>query len=134
LFGWVLNRSGLSADINRLGRWAERYSCRLLRRKGLRPLAHNWRCTGGEIDLVMSDRDGTIVFVEVRSRSNERLIRPEASVTAGKKARLLHAARQFLAEHRLADRPVRFDLLTIVLGRKGRPQVQHYRNAFVPSE
>jgi Holliday junction resolvase-like predicted endonuclease len=45
---------------------------------------------------------------------------------------MLRAARYFLTIHNIENRPFRFDVVTIVLGRKGRPQIRHYENAFVP--
>ena len=48
------------------------------------------------------------------------------------KNRLKKTARYFLASNDIQDRPCRFDIVTIVLGRTGRPQIRHYENAFVP--
>ncbi|MDF2491420.1 MAG: hypothetical protein K0S77_4042, partial [Pseudomonas sp.] len=49
------------------GQLAERQAMAFLQAQGLQLLAQNWRCRGGELDLVMLDRD-TVVFVEVRYR------------------------------------------------------------------
>jgi len=48
-----------------IGAQYERSTERYLNRSGLRTMDRNYRCRGGEIDLVMED-DDTIVFVEVR--------------------------------------------------------------------
>ena len=129
----VLNRRKLLNDRARLGRWGERRCERFLRRKGLRTLARNYTCKTGELDLIMVDRDGAIVFVEVRTRAGEDFVRVEATVTPGKRARVARAARHFLAVHRIEDRPLRFDVVTLVLGPQGPPQIRHYENAFLPS-
>ena len=128
----LFRRHRLLADRACLGRWGERRAERLLRRKGLRTLARNFCCKGGELDLIMVDRDGTLVFTEVKTRSGETFVPAEASVTAGKRRRMVRAMRYFLASHSLQDRPCRFDVITIVLGRTGRPEIRHYKAAFVP--
>jgi len=128
----LLKRRKLLADHALLGRWGEKRCERYLKRKGFRTLTRNFWCKLGEIDLVMVDTDGSIVFVEVRTRANEDFAPAESSVTYAKKSKLLRAAQYFLATHNIADRPVRFDVVTIVLGRYGRPEIRHYENAFVP--
>jgi len=128
----LLNKRKLLADRELLGRWGEKRCQRFLKRKGLKTLMRNFSCKTGEIDLIMVDTDRTIVFVEVRTRADETFGSVESSITAPKKARLLRTARYFLATHDIDDRPVRFDVITIVLGQKGRPQIRHYKNAFRP--
>jgi putative endonuclease len=128
----LLNRHKLLADRQRLGRWGEKRGEKYLKNKGLRTLARNFSCKTGEIDLVMVDADGTVVFVEVRSKADESFSPPEESIMQPKRARLMRAARYFLATHKIEDRPFRFDVVSIVLGRTGREQIRHYQNAFVP--
>ena len=101
-------------------------------RKGLKKLARNFSCKAGEIDLIMADTDGAVVFVEVKTRADEGFEPTESAITAAKKARLLRAARYFLTIHNIEKRPFRFDVVTIVLGKSGREQIRHYENAFVP--
>lgn len=82
-----------------------------LQQHGLRLLARNARSRGGEIDLVMLD-GAAVVFVEVRYRANPAFGGGAASVDAGKRRRLVHAARAFLAGHpQMADAPCRFDVV-----------------------
>jgi len=127
-----LNRRKLLADRARLGRWAERRCERFLRRKGFRTLARNYTCKLGELDLVMAEPDGTLVFVEVRSRADETFGSPEATITSAKRRRVIRAARHFLGTHQIEGRPLRFDVVTLVLGASGRPQMRHYPSAFAP--
>jgi putative endonuclease len=82
-----------------------------LRRRGLVLLAANFRCPGGEIDLVM--RDGpAIVFVEVRQRSGASRGGAAASVTLHKQRRLLRAAHAWLARYPVTP-PCRIDLVAV---------------------
>jgi len=131
LFGWFLNRRKLLADAKLLGRWGEKRCQRYLKRKGLRKLARNFSCKAGELDLIMVDTDGAIVFVEVKTRASESFESAESAITPAKKAKLKKTAQYFLATHSIENRPLRFDIVTIVLGQSGPAQIRHYENAFV---
>jgi putative endonuclease len=86
-----------------------------LRSRGLHLVARNYRTPGrggGEIDLIMRDVDGTLVFVEVRKRASARYGGAAASVGVTKQRRIVFAARCFLL--RLAPQPpCRFDVISI---------------------
>jgi putative endonuclease len=126
------NRRKLLADKKLLGRWGEKRCEKYLKRKGLKTLARNFLCKTGEIDLIMVDTDGTLVFVEVKTRASEDFSPTESAVTFNKKTRMNRAARYFQATHQIEDRPLRFDVVAIVLAEKGPAQIRHYENAFVP--
>ncbi len=66
----------------------------------------------GEVDLIMSDRDGTLVFVEVRARAGMSHGGAAASVTAAKQAKLIYAAQHYLQRH-ASPPPCRFDVVAI---------------------
>jgi putative endonuclease len=132
MMGWLLNRGKLLADREKLGRWGEKRCESFLKKKGFKKLARNYSCKSGEIDLIMVDSEGALVFVEVKTRADEDLTPAESAVTYAKKTRMNRAARYFLATNKIENRPFRFDVVAIVLGRKGRPQIRHYENAFVP--
>lgn len=94
------------------GSAAEALAARHLEGHGLRILARNPRCRGGEVDLIALDRD-CIVFVEVRLRSNAHFGGAAASITPAKQRRVILAARSWLAGpgRAHADAPCRFDAL-----------------------
>lgn len=78
------------------GRQAENLAALFLQQQGLKLVARNYRCRYGEIDLIA--REGTtLVFVEVRMRASERYGGAAASITAGKRHKLLRTARHYLA-------------------------------------
>ena len=82
-----------------------------LRRHGLKPVERNFRCKGGEIDLIM--RDGaTLVFVEVRQRANSEHGGAAASITPAKIRRLVIAAQVYLLRFPVTP-PCRFDVVAI---------------------
>ena len=89
-----------------------------LQRAGMVLVQRNYRVAGGpraragEVDLIVRDRDGTVVFVEVRRRRDGRHGGAAASVTPAKQARIVLAARHFLM--RWASPPAcRFDVVAI---------------------
>ncbi len=75
----------------------------------MRLLARNVTCRGGEIDLVMRDRDGALVFVEVRARASSRYGGAAASIGQHKQRRILLAARYFLVTRGVGESACRFD-------------------------
>ncbi len=130
--GVLFNRRRLLADRARLGRWGERRSERFLKGKGFKTLARNFSCRSGELDLVMVDPDGVIVFTEVKTRARERFVPTEAVITTPKRRRIGRAARYFLACHGIQDRICRFDVIAVIVGQTGRPEIRHYESAFAP--
>ena len=112
------------------GRRGEDLALRHLQARGLRLLERNYRVArgpsrrGGEIDLILRDRDGTLVFVEVRARGPGSAGGAAASVGMAKRARLVYAAQTYLAA---LDRlpPCRFDVVAV-----DGDQVQWLKAAF----
>ncbi|MGD2082776.1 MAG: YraN family protein [Chromatiales bacterium] len=99
-----------------------------LRARGLVPVARNYRCRSGEIDLIMGERE-TLVFVEVRYRSSLTFGGPLESVTPAKQRRILAAARHYLQSHPEAgSRPCRFDVVAI--SPRASPPLLWVRDAF----
>ncbi len=88
---------------------AEDDALAFLLKQGLVEVERNFRCKGGEIDLIMRERD-TIVFVEVRKRSNSDFGGALASVTRTKQKRLIIAAQVFLQRYRMPP-DCRFDVI-----------------------
>lgn len=119
----------MAAEQATRGAAAEAMARALLEKSGLRWRAGNVRFRGGELDLVMHDpATGSLVFVEVRYRRASTFGGGAASVDAGKRRRLVHAAQLYLAGHpALANLPCRFD----VVEASGQPPRLHWiRDAF----
>ena len=107
------------------GEDAENLAATFVQRAGLKLVARNYRCRFGEIDLIVRDGN-TLVFVEVRMRSNDRFGGAAASITATKRAKLLRAARHYIANSALTP-ACRFDAL-LVDGNDGA--IEWLKNAF----
>ncbi len=110
------------------GRWAQSTRARgtaaedvalaHLQRAGLRLVERNYRTPGrggGEIDLIVREPDGTLVFVEVRSRASAAAGGAAASVGSIKQRRIVLAARHYL-QRLAAPPPCRFDVVAIEAG------------------
>ena len=113
-------------DTRAIGARFEAHALVFLQRQRLVLVARNVQCRGGEIDLVMRERDGTLVFVEVRARTWRDYGGAAASVGWHKQQRIVRAARYFLATRRGARSaferardlpPCRFDVVAFERGR-----------------
>lgn len=111
------------------GKLAEEFAERYLRQHGLRIIDRNYRCRGGEIDLVMSEGKA-VVFVEVRYRKHQSFGGAIASVDWRKQQRLVHAAQHFLQRQAASEPPCRFDVIAVSPGADGNLSVQWIKNAF----
>lgn len=95
-----------------IGDRAEDRVARYLEKRGFVVLTRNFRCRGGEIDLVC--RDGkTLVFVEVRLRRNAGFGGAGASITGSKQRRIVLAAQHYLLAHARPDCDCRFDCVLL---------------------
>jgi putative endonuclease len=114
-----LRAGNLSATAGSKGIGAkfEAHALAFLQRQRLRLVARNVVCRGGEIDLVMRDPDGTLVFVEVRARARMRYGGALASVDRHKQQRLVRAAQAWLCTHAIEAASCRFDVVAFEAGR-----------------
>lgn len=113
------------------GQHGEEQAAAHLLRCGLEILARNVKAAGAELDLIARDGE-TIVFVEVRKRSDDRLGHPLETIDARKQSRVRRGATGWLIAQGLWERvAVRFDVVTIVGDdRDDDPRVEWLANAF----
>jgi putative endonuclease len=111
-------RAGRAVNTKTRGDAAEDRALAWLQAQGLELVHRNYRVArgpsahGGEIDLVMRDPDGTLVFVEVRARAGEDHGGAAASVSPAKRRRLVRTAQHYLMGLQSLP-PCRFDVLAI---------------------
>lgn len=110
-----------------LGRSGEDRAAKHLAGLGYRVLERNYRTPQGEIDLIALEQ-GTVVFVEVKTRSSDVFGAPELAVDPRKQGRMVKAALGYLKQKNLHQMGCRFDVVAI--SGPGREQVQVIRNAF----
>lgn len=113
------------------GAAAEAAAAAMLIQKGYRILERNWRSRYGELDII-AETEGTLVFIEVRSRSGiSSYGTPSESVNARKMMQVRSTAEQYIHYKRYYDRPVRFDVISIILqDDMTAASMDHIHNAF----
>ena len=94
------------------GRWGEDRAALHYRRLGYTVLDRNWRSPSGELDLVV-ERDGIVVFSEVKTRRDDRYGPAAAAVGPSKQRRIRLLAVEWLDAHRLPRDGIRFDVVAI---------------------
>jgi len=122
----MTTRSGTAGRRQALGAYGEALAARHLQAAGMVLLDHNWRCPGGELDLVLRDGD-TLVFCEVKTRRSAAYGSPHEAVTPTKAARVRRAAARWLEAHDLQACHVRVDLVAVTAPRHGAAAVEHVR-------
>lgn len=111
--------------MKQLGGQAEALAATYLKQQGLKLLTSNYHCRFGEIDLIM--RDGkTLVFVEVRLRSNASFGGAAMSITTVKRQRLVQTAQHYLQQH--GESTCRFD--AILMSTLDMGDIEWIQNAF----
>lgn len=110
---------------NNAGLDAEKLAATFLANQGLTLVTQNYHCKFGEIDLIMKDAK-TLVFIEVRLRSNKQFGSAGASITPQKQQKLILTAQHYLQNH--GDYQCRFD--AILMDKADINHIEWIRNAF----
>jgi putative endonuclease len=110
------------------GRLGEEAALDLYERHGFRSVARNWRCSLGELDLVL-ERGGLLVICEVKTRTGPAFGGGYEAVTWSKRRKLRRLAEAFLAARPPRHSRIRFDVASVWLG-GGRPDVEIFEDAF----
>jgi len=127
--GMVANDADKPAHLRR-GEIGEAAAKRHLKKAGLKFLTANFRSKRGEIDLVFRDED-CLVFVEVKTRSDESWTRPAAAVNARKKKLLSQTAFDYLRLLKDPQVKIRFDIVEVLLDEHEKVgEIRHLPNTF----
>ncbi len=121
----------MSFERKKLGRAGEDRAARHLEKQGYRILERNYRAPSGEIDLIAMHQ-GELVFVEVKTRTNEAFGAPELAVNPRKQQRMVKAALGYIRYKNLHQVPCRFDIVAITGTPEGELEIEHFINAFAP--
>jgi putative endonuclease len=111
------------------GARGEELAAAFLLKNGLKIIEQNFRCKGGEIDIVARD-GGTLVFVEVKTRKTLAYGVPQLAVTPFKQRQISKAALTWLARNRKTDAPARFDVIAILMQSDYSHTIEHIKDAF----
>ncbi len=112
----------------KFGEQGEALAVRYLKKAGYKIIETNYRTQLGEIDIIAKDR-GTIVFVEVKSRTSVHFGSPKWAVTPKKQKKISMVALYYLKATNQCEARARFDVVTIISNRD-KPQVDIIQNAF----
>lgn len=118
-----------------IGRYGESLASNYLRRKGYEILGRNYQAKIGELDLIAA-KGRTLVFVEVKTRTDADFAEPFEAVDKKKRQKLLRLADGYLAYGGMrnlgaAFSDTRLDVISIIMSRDGDVKsLEHIKDAF----
>ncbi len=118
----------MSATNQATGKHGEQIACAYLQRQEYTILATNWRCVGGEIDIVAQQGE-IVVFIEVKTRRTASIDEAFAAITPRKRERMVRAAYAYLEAHYPGETGWRIDAIAIALPPAGKSVMQHVTDA-----
>ncbi len=120
------------AQHNQLGSWGEDCAAKYLENKGYVIIDRDWKSGHRDLDIIAASPDNTeIVFVEVKTRADDKIFDPVDAVTPAKMRNLALAANSYLKMKPSAMEP-RFDIIAVVKNADGTPRIRHIEDAFNP--
>ena len=119
----------MTTERRAVGAYGERLAAQYLQDQGLVILDRNWRCSDGEVDLILRDGD-ELVFCEVKTRRGTGFGTPAEAIVAVKVRRLRRLAARWLAESGVHPGGIRFDVVEVLPQPRGATRVDHIRSAF----
>jgi putative endonuclease len=118
------------AESHNLGHKGEDIAVEHLKKAGYKILYRNWKSGKLEIDIIAENKD-FIVFVEVKTRSDDFQVDPRTAVNREKQRSMIFAANTYIQSNSI-DKESRFDVI-IVIKKGNEHQVEHIPDAFYPT-
>lgn len=112
-----------------LGEMGESIACDMLQKKGYTILRRNYVFNKSEVDII-SEKDGLLIFVEVKTRISSYLSDPSLLVSLGKQKQIIRVADQFVKDF-YPERESRFDIVMIITN-SDYTTIEHIEDAFYP--
>ncbi len=100
-----------------IGFEGENIACNYLEKEGCEILDRNFICNFGEIDIVARDKN-EIVFIEVKTRTNNKYGRPWEAVDTYKLNHIIKTAKYYIYRNNMEKEYIRFDIIEIFIGKK----------------
>lgn len=116
------------AERNETGKQGEAEAQRYLEKNGYRILETNWRFHHYELDIIATNGE-ELIIIEVKTRSGNYLIAPEAAVDKGKIRRIVTASDAYVRMKKI-DLPIRFDILCLIKNGPSLTVEDHIEDAF----
>lgn len=118
------------AESHDLGQKGEDLAADHLKKNGFKILSRNWKWGKHEIDIIAENKE-MIVFVEVKTRTDDYQMHPVSAVTKEKQRSIIWAADGYLQKFNI-NKEGRFDIITIIkTGNSFR--IDHIEDAFYPT-
>ncbi len=115
-------------ELNKLkGTYGEDLACKELEKNGYVILKRNFRYRNGEIDII-AEKDGIIIFVEVKLRTSTEKGMPCEAVDIKKQKKIINTALMYIQQNNLSDNSFRFDVIEILA--LDTVMIRHIKNAF----
>lgn len=114
--------------MNSLGIIAERKAANYLRKKNYKIIDYNYSCKFGEIDVI-AQKDGFIIFVEVKARGESSIANPADFVDYYKQRKIISTAELYIAVNDIDLQP-RFDVVEVYMKKDKIKSIKHLENAF----
>ena len=111
---------------NELGKWGEEQAINFLREKGYTIIEHDWKSKHRDIDII-ANYNGTIIFVEVKTRRDRLFADPILSINYSKRMNLLRTINHYIHYRHLGTN-IRFDIITVVGTIGTIPEIEHYED------
>jgi putative endonuclease len=111
-----------------LGRTGEELALAHLKAMKYKIIERNYRCPLGEVDIIAKE-EGSLVFVEVKTRATKDFGGPAAAVNQRKQRQLSRVALMYLNQKKVKDAPARFDVVAVDLS-GSQPRIEVIQNAF----
>ncbi len=116
-----------------VGKIGEDAATKFFEDKGFKIIERNFRIRSAEIDLIVDDGE-TLIFAEVKARSNIRHGLPAEAVDFRKRKKIIEAAGVFLQNENFSERACRFDVVEVYLTGNKIEEIRQIENAFEVSE
>ena len=118
------------AESHKTGQKGEDLAVEHLKKAGYRILKRNWKSGKLEIDIIAENKN-YIVFIEVKTRSDDYLESPQAAVNREKQRSMILAADNYIKWNNV-DKESRFDIVTVVV-KENDYEIDHIEAAFYPT-
>lgn len=118
------------AESHSLGQLGENLAVQFLLETGYKILNRNWKSGKHEIDIIAENKE-FIVFVEVKTRTNNYQLHPRDAVTTPKQRSIIFAADNYI-NWKYITKESRFDIITVISDGKSQ-EIEHIEGAFYPT-
>ena len=134
---WLRRAKPVTGKTQAKGQAGEDAAAQYLQQHGYKIIERNWRpgnSLRGEIDCIAWHHDQRNVkmlcFIEVKTRSSNRMGAPQDAVNRTKQRQLSKLANSFVAMRKWNDTPCRFDVVEVWLQDGSKPTFALHENAF----